>query len=137
MRWRPTVTITVFAIFADVTTPTFVFRRKRRHPVACSPAGCVVCATVAAVRLRTLIALLADDSVIEGVRGAMASRAAATAGFAAALRAVAAVVFFATVFFSAVAVVFFSVASDFLTAGFFVVFSATTKPPSQRARPGP
>src|SRR5213593_3979045 len=102
MRWRPTVTITVFACLADVTTPTFVLRRKRRHPVACSPAGCVVCATVAAVRLRTLIALLAVDSVVEGVRGAMAAFGAVEASpprvvarAAAALRAVV-VAFFAT-----------------------------------------
>src|SRR2546428_12621918 len=149
MRWRPTVTITVFGCFADVTTPTFVLRRKRRQPVAASPAGSAVCATVAAVRLRTLIALLAVDSVADGVRGAIASFGAAepspvrevaraAAGFAAALRAVV-VVFFAAVFSAATA--FFSGASAFVSAffaaGFFVVFSATTKPPSQRARPAP
>src|SRR5256885_8550839 len=62
MRMRPTVTTTVFGCFAEMTTPTFVLRRKRRHPVACSPAGCAVCATVAAVRLRTVTALRADTA---------------------------------------------------------------------------
>src|SRR5260370_8067901 len=56
---RPTVTITVLGCLAEMTTPTFVLRRNRRHPVACSPAGVAVCATVAAVRLRPVTALRA------------------------------------------------------------------------------
>src|SRR5258706_14687713 len=59
---RPTVTITVFGCFAEMTTPTFVLRRKRRHPVACSPTGVAVCATVAAGRLRTGTALRAGTA---------------------------------------------------------------------------
>src|SRR5437868_386655 len=100
---RPTTTVTVFARFADTTTPTFVLRRKRRQPVpAPSPAG--RCATVAAVRLRTVVALRA------------ATVAATDFDATVAATAFTAVVFLAAVVF--VAVVFL------LAVVFFVVFSA-------------
>src|SRR6266849_894407 len=139
---RPTVTITVFGCLAEMTTPTFVLRRKRRHPVACSPAGVVVCATVAAVRLRTVTALRA-------VTAAAAAFVPAVFGAAAALAC--AIDFVVTAFFAAGALLSLSAAAeetrsglvDFARAGLaasrsvlflVVVFSATTKPPSQRAR---
>src|SRR5690349_3337992 len=108
---RPTTTVTVFCRFADTTTPTFVLRRKRRQPVpALSPAG--LCATVAAVRLRTLVVVLRAAAV--AVTAFVATGASATAAFAA-------VVFFAAVAFAAV--VFFA-AVAFVAVVFFVVFSA-------------
>src|SRR3954467_6594426 len=78
---RPTVTMTVFGCFAEMTTPTFVLPWKRRHPVAASPVGVVVRATVVAVRLRTvtcLRALTAADAALPcAVRGADAAFTAA------------------------------------------------------------
>src|SRR5437879_13109446 len=111
---RPTTPMTVFACFADTTTPTFVLRRKRRHPVAAPAAG--LCETVAAVRLRTLAVVLRAEATacVTTVAVAAAAPRAAVVFFTGAasvlLRAVvfsspradarAAVVFFAAVVFS-------------------------------------
>src|SRR5439155_15452073 len=80
---RPTVTMTVFGIFAEMTTPTFVLRRKRRQPVASPSAGAAVFCTVAAVRLRTVTALRADTAAaaafVPAVFGAAAAFACAIA----------------------------------------------------------
>jgi len=100
------VTITVRACFADTTTPTLVFRRKRRQPVTDWVAA-AVWDTVAAARLRVTTVLRT------AARGAAVAVAVA--------RGAAAVVFFtAAVFFTAV--VFVAVA--FAAVVFFVVFSA-------------
>src|SRR6266850_3924693 len=144
---RPTVTITVFGCLAEMTTPTFVLRRKRRHPVACSPAGVVLCATVAAVRLRTVTALravtAAAAALVPAVRGAAAALACAIDFVVTAFLAAGAFAAGALLNLSAAAEETRSGLVDFARAGlavsrsvFFlvVVFSATTKPPSQRAR---
>src|SRR2546423_703153 len=121
---RPTTTMTVFACFADTTTPTFVLRRKRRHPVAAPAAG--LCETVAAVRLRTLAVVLRAEATacVTTVAAAAAAPRAAVVFFTAA----ASVLFRAVVFFAAV--VFSPSFADARAAVVFfvVVFSAIRRP---------
>src|SRR5437867_5047844 len=133
---RPTVTMTVFGIFAEMTTPTFVLRRKRRQPVASPSAGAAVFWTVAAVRLRTVTALRAETAAaaafVPAVFGAAAAFACAIAFVVTRFVAGA---FFSTVsvagaFFSAAAVARTAVfsspapAREDGRAGFSAVFSA-------------
>src|SRR6185503_3809342 len=121
MRMRPTVTMTVFACFAEITTPTFVLRRKRRQPVASPSGAAFVFATVAAVRLRTVMALPAVATAC----GFGAASFVATAAFATVFRAAAG--FSAFSGFSATAAFFAAgafAAAAFVVVFFVVVFSA-------------
>src|SRR5438874_1149090 len=103
---RSTTTVTVCACFAELTSPTRVRRRDRRHE--CGAASCaepVAAGARRSGRARLTMALAAG-------LGAAGAVALATVFFGAAFAVVfltAAVVFFAAVFFSAVAAVFLAV----------------------------
>src|SRR5436189_1771219 len=100
----------VLAIFAETTTPTFVFRRKRRH-VNCSfsPAG------AGAARLRATVRLPTGRAATAAFAGAFTAAAGALAAAAGAFAAAVARAFAGA--FARVVVVFVAV--------FFSVFSAT------------
>src|SRR5947207_488349 len=102
----------VLAIFAETTTPTFVFRRKRRH-VNCSfsPAA----AGAGAARLRATVRLPTGRAATAAFAGAFTAAAGALAAAAGAFAAAVARAFAGA--FARVVVVFVAV--------FFSVFSAT------------
>src|SRR6266513_4067598 len=72
----------VFAIFAETTTPTFVFRRKRRQ-VNCSGGAP---ATGAAVRFRATVRFATGRAVAAARAGAFGAAARVPAVFVAAAR---------------------------------------------------